>query len=223
MAAHYGIAVLPTRPRRPRDKGKIEACALIVERWLIGACATDDSTASPSSTRDWRAAQAAQRGATDPDGLGDPAATPRRTRSAGAQALADPALCCRRWRVRRVGIHYHVDVESRIYSVPIAARAARSKCGSPAAPWRSSSRASGSPCTCDRAGTASTQLPPTTCPPVIAVTSTEPLAAFAGMLPSCGRSAISSSNGPTPNGAPDPGRVWNTGRRQFRSVQAEPK
>ena len=90
------------------------------------------------------------------------------------------------WRVRRVGIHYHVDVESRIYSVPIAARAARSKWGSPAAPWRSSSRASGSPCTCDRAGTASTQLPPTTCPPVIAVTSTEPLAAFAGMLPSLG-------------------------------------
>jgi transposase len=36
MAAHYGTAVLPTRPRRPRDKAKVEVCVLIVERWLLG-------------------------------------------------------------------------------------------------------------------------------------------------------------------------------------------
>jgi hypothetical protein len=36
MAAHYGTAVLPARPRRPRDKAKVEACVLIVERWLLG-------------------------------------------------------------------------------------------------------------------------------------------------------------------------------------------
>jgi transposase len=28
--------VLPARPRRLRDKAKVEACVLIVERWLIG-------------------------------------------------------------------------------------------------------------------------------------------------------------------------------------------
>ena len=152
MAAHYGIAVLPTRPRRPRDKGKIEACALIVERWLIGACATDDSTASPSSTRDWRAARAAQRGATDP--------TAWVTRRQLLEELDRPVLkplptqpyVVAEWRVRRVGIHYHVDVESRIYSVPYRCARSEVEVGSPAAPWRSSSRASGSPCTCDRAG-----------------------------------------------------------------------
>src|ERR1700682_2079830 len=36
MAAHYGTAVLPTRPRRPRDKAKAEACVLMVERWPTG-------------------------------------------------------------------------------------------------------------------------------------------------------------------------------------------
>jgi transposase len=36
MAAHYGTAILPTRPRRPRDKAKVEGCVLIVERWLLG-------------------------------------------------------------------------------------------------------------------------------------------------------------------------------------------
>ena len=36
MAAHYDTAILPTRPRRPRDKAKVEAGVLIMERWIIG-------------------------------------------------------------------------------------------------------------------------------------------------------------------------------------------
>jgi transposase len=36
MARHYSTAVLPARPRKPRDKAKVEACVGIVERWLLG-------------------------------------------------------------------------------------------------------------------------------------------------------------------------------------------
>src|SRR6478736_1715588 len=36
MAAHYDTAILPARPRRPRDKAKVEQAVLIVERWLLG-------------------------------------------------------------------------------------------------------------------------------------------------------------------------------------------
>jgi transposase len=36
MAAHYETAILPARPRRPRDKAKVEQAVLIVERWLLG-------------------------------------------------------------------------------------------------------------------------------------------------------------------------------------------
>ena len=36
MAAHYDAAILPARPRRPRDKAKVEATVLIIERWLLG-------------------------------------------------------------------------------------------------------------------------------------------------------------------------------------------
>jgi hypothetical protein len=36
LAAHYHTAILPARPRRPRDKAKVEAAVLIVERWLLG-------------------------------------------------------------------------------------------------------------------------------------------------------------------------------------------
>jgi transposase len=36
MAGHYGTAILPTRPRKPRDKAKVEAGVLIMERWILG-------------------------------------------------------------------------------------------------------------------------------------------------------------------------------------------
>ncbi|MGB9113005.1 MAG: IS21 family transposase [Acidimicrobiales bacterium] len=35
MAAHYGIAVIPTRTYKPRDKAKVEAAVLLSERWII--------------------------------------------------------------------------------------------------------------------------------------------------------------------------------------------
>jgi transposase len=34
LAEHYGTAILPTRPRRPRDKAKVEVTVQIVERLL---------------------------------------------------------------------------------------------------------------------------------------------------------------------------------------------
>ena len=35
LAEHYGTAILPTRPRKPRDKAKVEAAVLIVERYVL--------------------------------------------------------------------------------------------------------------------------------------------------------------------------------------------
>ncbi len=35
MAAHYGVAVVPTRVAKPKDKAKVEAGVLIVERWIL--------------------------------------------------------------------------------------------------------------------------------------------------------------------------------------------
>jgi transposase len=37
MAQHYGVAVIPARPRKPRDKAKVEAGVLLVERWIMAA------------------------------------------------------------------------------------------------------------------------------------------------------------------------------------------
>jgi transposase len=35
LARHYEAAVIPARPRRPRDKAKVEAAVLIAERWIL--------------------------------------------------------------------------------------------------------------------------------------------------------------------------------------------
>jgi transposase len=35
MAAHYGTAIIPARPYKPRDKAKVEVGVLIVERWIM--------------------------------------------------------------------------------------------------------------------------------------------------------------------------------------------
>lgn len=37
MATHYGVGVLPARPRKPRDKAKVEVGVLIAERWILAA------------------------------------------------------------------------------------------------------------------------------------------------------------------------------------------
>jgi len=37
MANHYGVAIMPARVRKPKDKAKVEGAVLIVERWIL-AC-----------------------------------------------------------------------------------------------------------------------------------------------------------------------------------------
>ena len=34
-AEHYGVVVLPARPRRPQDESKVEVSVQIVERWIL--------------------------------------------------------------------------------------------------------------------------------------------------------------------------------------------
>lgn len=35
FAAHYRVAVMPTRPRKPRDKAKVESAVQVVQRWIV--------------------------------------------------------------------------------------------------------------------------------------------------------------------------------------------
>lgn len=37
LAAHYGVAILPARVRKPKDKAKVEGAVLVAQRWIIAA------------------------------------------------------------------------------------------------------------------------------------------------------------------------------------------
>ena len=119
MAAHYGTAVLPTRPHRPRDKAKVEAAVLIIERWILARLRHQrfySLTELNAAIRDLLKRLNEER----------PIRRLGRTRRQLLEELDRPALrplpiephVFAEWRVRRVGIDYHVDVEGHFYSVP---------------------------------------------------------------------------------------------------------
>src|SRR5579872_5347006 len=120
FAAHYGTAVLPARPYRPRDKAKVEVAVQIVERWIL-ARLRDHTFAT------LEAVDAAVSDLIDP--LNQRAFKRLPGSRAGAyQSLDRPALkvlpvaryeFARFYKVR-VNIDYHVAIEEHFYSVPHA-------------------------------------------------------------------------------------------------------
>jgi transposase len=119
MAAHYDTAILPARPRKPRDKAKVEACVLIVERWLLGRlrhrqfhsltelnAAIGEMLVRLNDERPIRRLGVTRRQLFDE--IDRPALKP----------LPVEPYVFAEWRVRRVGLDYHVDVEGHFYSVP---------------------------------------------------------------------------------------------------------
>jgi len=51
LAAHYGAAVVPARPKKPRDKAKVEAGVLVVERWILARLRHDPFFSLAALTR----------------------------------------------------------------------------------------------------------------------------------------------------------------------------
>jgi transposase len=118
LAAHYGTAILPTRVRRPRDKAKVEAGVLVVERWIL------------ARLRNQRFFSLAELNAAIAALVADLNARPMRKLGISRRQLFDeldrPALSplpaepfiYAEWRIRRVSLDYHVDIDGHYYSVP---------------------------------------------------------------------------------------------------------
>lgn len=120
MASHYGVAVLPTRVRRPRDKAKVETGVLVVERWILAALRHRTFFSLAELNTAIRAL------------LEKLNARPFKKlpgcRQAHFEALDKPALqplpaepyVYAEWKKARVHIDYHVAVDGHYYSVPHA-------------------------------------------------------------------------------------------------------
>ena len=120
MAAHYGIAVIPARVRKPRDKAKVEGGVLLVERWILAALRkrTFFGLADLNHAIGELLERLNQRRFRKLDG----------SRAEWFSKLDRPALrplpaepyCFAEWKKARVNIDYHLEVDRHFYSVPFA-------------------------------------------------------------------------------------------------------
>jgi len=120
MASHYGVAVLPARVRKPKDKAKVEGGVLIVERWILAALRhrqffslAELNTAIGEllvklNNRSFRKLPGCRREHFEQ--LDRPALQPLPT---------EPYVYAE-WKQARVHIDYHVAVDGHYYSVPYA-------------------------------------------------------------------------------------------------------
>ena len=119
FAEHYDTGVLPARPRKPRDKAKVESCVLIIERYLLGRLRHRTFYSLGELNQAIREMLADINGRRPLRRLGV-------TRQQLFEELDRPALkplpaepyVYTEWRIRRAGLDYHVEVEDHYYSVP---------------------------------------------------------------------------------------------------------
>jgi len=118
MATHYGTAVIPARVRKPRDKPKVEAGVQFVQRFILAGLRhrTFFSLAEANAAIRERLELLNNRPFRKLPG----------TRKSRFEELDRPAMLplpelpyqFAQWKVARVHIDYHVDVEGHFYSVP---------------------------------------------------------------------------------------------------------
>jgi transposase len=118
MAAHYETAVLPARPRKPRDKAKVEAAVLVATRWIIAKLRnrtfftlTELNEAIRACVDELNNRNSRHLGASRRE-LFD-----RLERGALKPLPAEPFEYAE-WKQCRVGLDYHVEVLKHYYSVP---------------------------------------------------------------------------------------------------------
>lgn len=118
MARHYGAAILPTRPYKPRDKAKVEVGVQVVERWILARLRHRQFFSLGEINAAIRSLL---------DALNHrPMQKQPYTRAESFETLDKPALMplptqpyeYAEWRVARPGIDYHLDIAGKLYSVP---------------------------------------------------------------------------------------------------------
>jgi transposase len=118
MALHYGVAVMPARPYKPRDKAKVENAVLVTERWIIAALRHRKFFSLPEL--DEAVAELLEKLNHRPF---------RKRKGSRASLFAEldqPALLplpaqrytLAHWKTVRANIDYHVEIDGHYYRVP---------------------------------------------------------------------------------------------------------
>jgi transposase len=118
LARHYGVAILPARVRKPRDKAKVEAGVLLAQRWILARLRRQRFFSLDELNRAIRPLLAELNGRAFKKLPG--------SRQSVFTSVDRPALKPLRadryefaeWKAATVGIDYHVEVGGHYYSVP---------------------------------------------------------------------------------------------------------
>ena len=118
FANQYGIAVIPARSRKPRDKAKVECGVLVVERWIL-ACLRNRSFFSLAELNTAIGELLTRLNLRPFKKL----AGCRETLFRSADYPVMRALPVERhifseWKKVRMGLDYHIEIDGRYYSAP---------------------------------------------------------------------------------------------------------
>lgn len=118
FAAYYQFTVLPTRPRKPRDKAKVENGVLIVQRWILARLRnrrffslTELNGAISELVADMNSRQFKKMPGTR-QSLFDSVDRP------ALRELPEQPYEYAQWGLARVNIDCHIEVDGHYYSVP---------------------------------------------------------------------------------------------------------
>lgn len=120
FAEHYGLAVLPARVRKPRDKAKVEVGVQVVERWILARLRNrtffslgELNAAIAGLVRELNERPFKKR-------EGSRASVFAESERGALKPLPAMAYEFATWKKAKVHLDYHVEIERAYYSVPYA-------------------------------------------------------------------------------------------------------
>jgi transposase len=120
MAAHYHVGILPTRPRKPKDKAAVEAGVRFAQAYILGRLrnvtffSLAECNAAITAAVERMNGREMRRLGVSRRQLFDTIERP------AMQSLPEQDYEYAEWYLARVGIDYHVEVAGFFYSVPHA-------------------------------------------------------------------------------------------------------
>jgi transposase len=120
MAAHYGVGVLPARPRKPRDKAKVEAGVRFAQSYILGRLrrqtffSLGECNAAIAAAVERINAHVMRRLGVSRRALFES------LERAALRPLPAEDYEYAEWRLARVNLDYHVEAAGFLYSVPHA-------------------------------------------------------------------------------------------------------
>jgi transposase len=118
FAEHYGVAILPARVRKPRDKSKVEVAVQVIERWILAALRDRQFFSLPELNGAIRELLERINARPFKKREGSRLTFFREVERAALRKLPERPYQYATWKKAKVHLDYHIEVERAYYSVP---------------------------------------------------------------------------------------------------------